>query len=166
VIPLTVEEVRALARGALTLAPGVSKVTGLEIDSRRCRSGDLFVAIGGGRSFVADALANGASGALVPEDAFAAMAAFGGAVRAKAAARVVAVTGSTGKTSTKDILAALCRPHRRTVAAEASHNNEIGLPLTLARIEPDTEVVIVELAMRGLRQIDELAAVARPRPSS
>ena len=69
------------------------------------------------------------------------MAALGRAVRDRSRARVVAVTGSTGKTSTKDILAALCRPHLRTVAAEQSHNNEIGLPLTLTRIEPDTEIV-------------------------
>ena len=75
---------------------------------------------------------------------------------------VVAITGSTGKTSTKDILAAMCRPHARTVAAEAGHNNEIGLPLTLTRIEPDTEVVVCEMGMRGLGQIAELCALARP----
>jgi UDP-N-acetylmuramoyl-tripeptide--D-alanyl-D-alanine ligase len=162
VIPLAVADVRRLAPGELTLAPAAERFTGLEIDSRRCGAGDLFVAIGRGREFVADALARRAAGALVPEDAFAAMAALGAAVRERSSARVVAVTGSTGKTSTKDILAALCRPHARTVAAEASHNNEVGLPLTLTRIEPDTEVVVVELAMRGLGQIAELASVARP----
>jgi UDP-N-acetylmuramoyl-tripeptide--D-alanyl-D-alanine ligase len=76
---------------------------------------------------------------------------------------VVAITGATGKTSTKDILAALCRPHVRTVAAEQSHNNEIGLPLTLTRIEPDTEVVIAEMGTRGPGQIAELCAIARPQ---
>ena len=112
---------------------------------------------------MADALARGALAARSsPTDAFAAMAALGRAVRGRSAARVVAVTGSTGKTSTKDILAALCRPHARTVAAEASHNNEIGLPLTLTRIDPETEVVVVEMAMRGLGQVAELAAIARP----
>jgi UDP-N-acetylmuramoyl-tripeptide--D-alanyl-D-alanine ligase len=75
---------------------------------------------------------------------------------------VVGVTGSVGKTSTKDILAALCRPHAATVAAEAGFNNEIGLPLTMLRIEPDTEVVVAELGMRGLGQIAELCRVARP----
>ena len=73
-----------------------------------------------------------------------------------------AITGSTGKTSTKDILAALCAPVAATVAAEASFNNELGVPLTLCRLEPDTEVCIVELAMRGLGQIAELAAIAQP----
>ena len=67
-----------------------------------------------------------------------------------------------GKTSTKDILAALCAPAARTIAAESSYNNEIGVPLTLCRLEPDTEVCILELAMRGFGQIAELAAVARP----
>ena len=56
----------------------------------------------------------------------------------------------------------MCRPHARTVAAEAGHNNEIGLPLTLTRIEPDTEVVVCEMGMRGLGQIAELCALARP----
>ena len=90
------------------------------------------------------------------------MAALGRAVRDRASARVVGITGSTGKTSTKDILAALCAPSARTVAAEASYNNEIGVPLTLCRLEPDTEVCILELAMRGFGQIAELCEIARP----
>ena len=91
------------------------------------------------------------------------MAALGRAVRARSDARVVAITGSSGKTSTKDILAALCGRVARTVAAEGGHNNEIGLPLTLTRIEPDTEVVITEMGMRGLGQIAELCAIAEPQ---
>jgi len=162
VIPLSVDEVLALEAGTLTLGAEASRFTGVTIDSRAAGPGDLFVAVGRGSEFVADALARGAAGALVPQDAFAALAALGRAVRTRSDARVVGITGSTGKTSTKDILAALCRPHRRTVAAEASHNNEIGVPLTLARIEPDTEVVVLELAMRGRGQIAELAEVARP----
>ena len=108
-----------------------------------------------------DALARGAS-ALVPDDAFAALAALASEVRASSRARVVAITGSMGKTSTKDILAALCRPSVRTVAAEASFNNEIGVPLTLCRLEEDTEVCVLELAMRGFGQIAALCEVARP----
>src|SRR5205823_7984419 len=77
-------------------------------------------------------------------------------------ARVVAITGSVGKTSTKDILAALLRTRFRTVAAPDGFNNEIGLPLTLCRIEADTEVVVTEMAMRGPGQIRDLARVARP----
>src|SRR5207244_7782936 len=108
------------------------------------------------------ARARGAAATLVPDDAFAAMAALGAAVRDRSDARVVGITGSTGKTSTKDILAALCRGQARTVAAEASFNNELGVPLTLCRLEPDTEVCVLELAMRGLGQIAELCEIARP----
>lgn len=137
-------------------------MTGVEIDSRRAGPGDLFVALGGGVAYLNDARAHGAAATLVPGDGFAAMAALGRAVRDRSDARVVAITGSSGKTSTKDILAALCRPVVRTVAAEGGHNNEVGLPLTLTRIEPDTEVVITEMGMRGFGQIAELCAIARP----
>jgi UDP-N-acetylmuramoyl-tripeptide--D-alanyl-D-alanine ligase len=83
-------------------------------------------------------------------------------VRERSRAKVVAVTGSTAKTSTKDILGALCGPHARTVVAAGSQNNEIGLPLTLCRLEEDTEIVIVEMGMRGLGQIAELCDIAQP----
>jgi UDP-N-acetylmuramoyl-tripeptide--D-alanyl-D-alanine ligase len=99
---------------------------------------------------------------LVPDDAFAALGAIGHAVRDRSSARIVGITGSVGKTSTKDILAALCAPAARTIAAEASFNNEIGVPLTLCRLEPDTDVCVLELAMRGFGQIAELCRVARP----
>jgi len=161
VIPLPLDEIAALGR--LEAAPGASAITGVQVDSRRISPGDLFVAVTtAGAEFVDDALARGAAAALVPEDGFAALAALGGAVRDRSAARVVGITGSVGKTSTKDILAAICRPHARTIAAEASFNNEIGVPLTLCRLEPDTAICILELSMRGLGQIAELCAFARP----
>jgi UDP-N-acetylmuramoyl-tripeptide--D-alanyl-D-alanine ligase len=159
VIPLRLTELPA---GRLDTAPGAGHVTGVKIDSRLVEPGDLFVAIGRGTGFVDDARARGAAATLVPDDVFAAMAALGSAVREKSRARVVGITGSMGKTATKDILAALCRPSARTVAAEASFNNELGVPLTLCRLEPDTEVCILELAMRGFGQIAELCEIARP----
>jgi len=137
--------------------------TGVQVDSRRIVPGDLFVAVGLGSEFVDDALVRGAAATLVPNDAFAALARIGRAVRDLSSARVVAITGSMGKTSTKDILAALSAPSARTIAAEASFNNEIGVPLTLCRLEPDTEVCVLELAMRGFGQIAALAAIARPQ---
>ena len=161
-IPLSLTEVARLARGELTVAEGAERVDGVTIDSRRVRAGDLFVAVGRGVEYARDALAAGAVAALVPDDAFAALAALGRTVRERSSARVVAVTGSIAKTSTKDILGALCRPHARTVVAEGSQNNEIGLPLTLARIEEDTEIAIVEMGMRGLGQIAELCETAQP----
>jgi UDP-N-acetylmuramoyl-tripeptide--D-alanyl-D-alanine ligase len=162
-IPLSLDEVRELAPGRLQVAPAVGEVTGLQTDSRRVEAGDLFVAVGSGAGFfVEDALARGAAAALVPNDAFAALGALAGRVRDRSTARFVAITGSMGKTSTKDILAAICAVQRRTVAAERSYNAEIGVPLTIGRVEPDTELCILELAMRGFGQIAELCAFARP----
>jgi UDP-N-acetylmuramoyl-tripeptide--D-alanyl-D-alanine ligase len=160
VIRLTAAELRALELGELDVT--VDTVTGVQIDSRRVAPGDLFVALGGGVAFVDEARSRGAAATLVPRDEFAAMAALGRAVRERSDARVVAITGSSGKTSTKDILAALCRPVARSVAAEEGHNNEIGLPLTLTRLEPDTDVLITEMGMRGLGQIAVLCEIAQP----
>jgi UDP-N-acetylmuramoyl-tripeptide--D-alanyl-D-alanine ligase len=158
VIPLALDDVRSLGR----LDGNADTITGVEIDSRRVGPGDLFVALGGGVAYIEEARARGAAATLVPDDEFAAMASLGRAVRDRSDARVVAITGSSGKTSTKDILAALCRPVARTVAAEEGHNNEIGLPLTLTRLEPDTELLIVEMGMRGLGEIAALCAAALP----
>ena len=161
-IPLSLDEIEALCPGRLDRAVWADEATGMQVDSRRIEEGDLFVAVDGGEAFLPHAFARGAAAVLVPESPFAALAAIGSAVRARSSARVVAITGSTGKTSTKDILASLCAPHARTVAAEGGHNNEVGLPLTLSRIEVDTEVVVCEMGMRGLGQIAELCALARP----
>jgi UDP-N-acetylmuramyl pentapeptide synthase len=160
VIPLELSVVEPL--GKLIARPWADVVTGMQVDSRRIDEGDLFVAVGGGADFVEHALARGASAALVPNDAFAALAAIAGAVRERSQARVVGITGSTGKTSTKDILLALCAPQRRTIANEGNYNTEIGVPLTICRIEEDTEICISELAMRGLGQIAWLASFVRP----
>jgi len=160
VIPLELNLVEGLGR--LIARPWADVVTGMQVDSRRIEEGDLFVAVGDGVDFVEHALARGASAALVPDDAFAALAAIARAVRERSKARVVGITGSTGKTSTKDILYSLCAPHRRTIANEGNFNTEIGVPLTICRIEEDTEVCISELAMRGLGQIAWLASFVEP----
>jgi UDP-N-acetylmuramoyl-tripeptide--D-alanyl-D-alanine ligase len=160
VIPLDLDAVEPL--GKLIARPWADVVTGMQVDSRRIEEGDLFVAVGGGEDFIEHALARGASAALVPTDEFAALAAIAGAVRDRSQARIVGITGSTGKTSTKDILFALCAPHRRTIANEGNYNTEIGVPLTICRIEEDTEVCISELGMRGPGQIAWLASFVRP----
>jgi UDP-N-acetylmuramoyl-tripeptide--D-alanyl-D-alanine ligase len=160
VIPVELDVIEPLGR--LIARPWADAVTGLQIDSRRIAEGDLFVAVGGGVDFVEHALARGAAAALVPDDAHAALAAVAGTVRDRAKAKVVAITGSTGKTSTKDILYAICAPQAKTIANEGNYNNELGVPLTLARLEPDTEICIAELGMRGLGQIAYLASFAKP----
>jgi UDP-N-acetylmuramoyl-tripeptide--D-alanyl-D-alanine ligase len=157
-IPLPVAVLDGLGR----VDARATAFTGVHVDSRRVTPGDLFVAVDGGEAFLADAVERGAAATLLPDNAFGALAEIARRVRELSAARVVGITGSMGKTSTKDILAALCAPAARTIAAEASFNNEIGVPLTLCRLERDTQVCILELAMRGFGQIAALAAVARP----
>jgi UDP-N-acetylmuramoyl-tripeptide--D-alanyl-D-alanine ligase len=160
VIPLELDVLEPLGR--LITRPWADAVTGLQIDSRRIAEGDLFVAVGGGADFVEHAIARGAAAALVPDDAHAALATIAGTVRDRSSARIVAITGSTGKTSTKDILYAICAPQAKTIANEGNYNNELGVPLTLARLEPDTEICITELGMRGLGQIAYLASFTKP----
>jgi len=160
-IPLELELIEPLGR--LHARPWATQCTGVQIDSRRIEEGDLFVAAGpGGEDFVRHALARGAAAALVPGHVHAALATIAGEVRERSSARVVAITGATGKTTTKDILAALCARHVRTIASEGNYNNELGVPLTLCRLEPDTEVCITELGMRGIGQIAWLASFTRP----
>jgi UDP-N-acetylmuramoyl-tripeptide--D-alanyl-D-alanine ligase len=161
VIPLGWDEVAALGLGRLSAEPPGGIVHRIHADSRVARPGDLFVALNTGVRFVDDARARGAA-TLVPDDQHAALAALASLVRGRSDARVVAVVGSTGKTTTKDILGALCAAVVPTVFPEQSQNNEIGLPLTVLRLEPETEVLVVEMGMRGLGQIAELCAVARP----
>jgi UDP-N-acetylmuramoyl-tripeptide--D-alanyl-D-alanine ligase len=158
-----------------------ARIHGVSIDSRSVQASDLFVALPGervdGHDYLEAAAAGGAVAVLcepsrAPElgavavleaaDALAALQALARQVRRRSSAAVVGIAGSAGKTSTKDALRALLAPHRKVVAAHRNHNNELGVPLTLVRIEADTEVCICELAMRGLGQIDELARIAEP----
>ena len=173
-IPVSTRELAELCGGESDVdAP----IAGVSIDSRTIRPGELFIALRGSRldgaAFVDDALAAGAVAALVPADAagpgrigvpdpLAALGVLAAEVRRRSRARVVAITGSTGKTSTKDILAALIAPHRRVLASRANENNELGMPLSLCGLEPDTEVAVLELGMRGAGHIAYLAGIARP----
>jgi UDP-N-acetylmuramoyl-tripeptide--D-alanyl-D-alanine ligase len=176
----------ARAAGARLVSPPPSS-TGPErviIDSRQAGPGSLFVGLEGERAdggrFAPQALAAGAWGVLTtPEHAEAARCAVPGtllaaddplaALQRLATAwrrglnvRVIGVTGSTGKTSTKDLLLALLAPHRRTVASRANYNTEIGVPLEILSAPADTEVLVLEMAMRGTGQIAELAGIAEP----
>ena len=157
-ILLSWDEVVALELGVLQ---GGGAITAVTADSREAGPGDLFVALNAGVEYVADARARGAA-TLVPDDQEAALAALASLVRSKSDAQVVAVVGSAGKTTTKDILGALCAPHARTIWAEKSLNNEIGLPLTVCRLEPETQILVTEMGMRGLGQISALCQIAQP----
>jgi UDP-N-acetylmuramoyl-tripeptide--D-alanyl-D-alanine ligase len=161
VIPLGWDEIASLGLGRLERGHDDGFIRAIGADSREVGRGHLFVALNTGVRWVEDARERGAA-TLVPSDQEAALASLASLVRSKSAARVVAVVGSVGKTTTKDILGALCAPHARTVWAERSLNNEIGVPLTIFGLEPDTEILVTEMGMRGLGQVAELCAVARP----
>jgi UDP-N-acetylmuramoyl-tripeptide--D-alanyl-D-alanine ligase len=152
------------------------------IDSREVGSGDFFVGLPGeradGGSFAAGALEAGAWGVLVGrrwsdvsagegaviavDDPVVALGALAQAWGRELGADVIAVTGSVGKTSTKDLIAALIAPHRSVVANPANYNTEIGLPLAVLGAPAGTEVLVLEMGMRGFGQIAELTAIAEP----
>ena len=155
--------------------------TGVSIDTRTLRPGDLFVALNGearnGHAFVADALARGAAGALVAwvpagvasnapllivDDTMAALNRLGGFARSRFGGAVVAVTGSVGKTTTKEMLRTILAVQGKTHAAEASYNNHWGVPLTLARLPAEADSCVIEIGMNHAGEIAPLARLARP----
>ncbi|MDU7520919.1 MAG: UDP-N-acetylmuramoyl-tripeptide--D-alanyl-D-alanine ligase [Roseomonas mucosa] len=171
------EELREATGGSI---PEGIAATGLSIDTRSLQPGDLFIALRDqrdGHDFVAAALDSGAAAAMVdrlppevPEqapllrvaDTLAGLAALGAAARARSTARFAAVTGSVGKTTTKEMLrqglAALAPTH----AAVASYNNHWGVPLTLARQPRDAAYAVIEIGMNNRGEIAPLARLARP----
>jgi UDP-N-acetylmuramoyl-tripeptide--D-alanyl-D-alanine ligase len=185
VIDRTAAWVASAAGGELAAGdPGAPGPRRAVVDSREAAAGDLFVGLAGtradGGAFAAAALEAGAWGALAAPEHAGALAAAGRPVIAAAdplealqslarawrrelACPVVGVTGSTGKTSTKDILAALLRSKLpRTHATRENLNTEIGLPLTILAAERDTQALVLEMAMRGAGQIAQLTAIAEP----
>jgi UDP-N-acetylmuramoyl-tripeptide--D-alanyl-D-alanine ligase len=188
VIPLSLAQIARITGGQLT-GPPEALVTGeVVIDSRRAGPGGLFAALAGERSdghdFAAAAVAAGAvavlatrpvpvssvpvssvpvSSVLVPDvpAALAALAAF--VVDALPALRIAGITGSSGKTSTKDLAAQLAERLGPTVAPAGSFNNELGLPLTVLRADAATKNLILELSARGVGHIAYLCGIAPPR---
>jgi UDP-N-acetylmuramoyl-tripeptide--D-alanyl-D-alanine ligase len=178
----------AAAAGARLLSSAVAS-SGPErvvIDSRQAGPGTLFVGLPGekmdGGGFAGQALAAGAWGILAApahavaasatascpgvvmaaEDPLAALQRLATAWRRGLDAQVIGVTGSTGKTSTKDLLLAVLKSHRKVLASRANFNTEIGLPLELLAAPAGTEVLVLEMGMRGAGQIAELARIAEP----
>ena len=161
-------------------AIGDWQANGVSIDTRTLQPGDLFVALKAardGHDFVAQALAAGAAAALVTHvpdgvapdapllvvpDVQTALEALGRAARARTQARVVAVTGSVGKTSTKEMLAGMLGDQGRTHASLDSYNNHWGVPLTLARMPADTQFAVIEIGMNHPGEIAPLARLTRP----
>ncbi len=154
--------------------------TGVSIDTRTLAPGDLFVAlrdVRDGHGFVSDALAKGAAAALVdhrPEgvaadapllivpDVLEGLRALARAARARFGGRVVGVTGSVGKTGTKEMLRTALAAQGRVHAAEKSYNNHWGVPLTLARMPADADFAVIEIGMNAPGEIAPLSRLARP----
>lgn len=151
-------------------------VDGLSIDSRSLRPGQLFAAVRDtrdGHDFVVDAVAEGAPAALVERplegapcvvvpDTPQALVRLGGMARRRLPDRVVGVTGSVGKTTTKDLLANVLSEVYVTAASERSFNNELGVPITLANAPDDAGAAVVEMGARGHGHIAHLCSMARP----
>lgn len=179
-IEMTLAEVAAAAGGALVAADPAARVTGgVEFDSRRVGPGGLFVAFAGervdGHDFAADARAAGAVAVLgtrplagVPmvrvSDPLAALAGLARTVRERLGQlTVLGLTGSSGKTTTKDLLAQVAAGLGPTVAATGSFNNELGLPYTVLRADAGTRFLVLEMAARGRGHIGYLCGIAPPR---
>ncbi len=179
--PLWTAHETAAATGGKPSAP--FGATGVSIDTRSLQPGDLFVALKGpnhdGHDHVEKAFAAGAAAAmvsreianatgplLVVRDTQNALEALGHAGRMRSRARVAAVTGSVGKTSTKEALKLALdiggKPHKPTHASAASFNNHIGVPLTLARLPADADYAVIEIGMNHMGEITPLVRMARP----
>src|SRR5579863_6028618 len=179
----------AQVAGALGVAAGpgldpVARLAGVSIDSRTVRPGELFVAIHGpshnGHDYVVAALERGALAALVGErearrydgairsrclvvaDTFEALKELARAVRESWGGKIAGITGSVGKTTTKEILAALLGAKLRVLKSEGNFNNEYGLPLTLFRLDETHQAAVLEMGMSRRGELSRLAEIARP----
>jgi UDP-N-acetylmuramoyl-tripeptide--D-alanyl-D-alanine ligase len=185
-ITLSAHAIADATRARLHGNSGLNRADRVTIDSRDAGPGDLFFGLPGathdGGAFAVEVLRKEAWGVVVDQrhfedaaaaclpgqvalgvdDPVAALGALANRWRHELAAKVIGVTGSAGKTSTKDILAALIGKSRNVVATPANLNTEIGLPLTVLDAPPGTEVMVLEMAMRGSGQISELARIAAP----
>ncbi len=181
---LTVQEVRQATGAVLTGGAATQTICGIANDSRRVKPGDLFVALRGeaadGHAYVSAALERGAAAVLVEkqaepqaewvghpvlavEDTVLALGDLAAYYRQVMNPRVIGITGSVGKTTTKDMIAAVLAEKYMTLKNEGNLNTEVGLPLTIFRLEPEHRMAVLEMGMRGAGQIRYLARIARPR---
>ena len=184
---LTLQEVLTITNGCLFAGDAAGSLSGAVIDSRETRGGELFFPLQGdqrnGHRFVIDALQRGAAAALlekkylaqfqpgdfppgktliVVDDCLRSLQDIAAYHRDKFQIGVVAVTGSNGKTTTKDLIAAVLKTRYRVLKTEGNFNNEIGLPLMLLRLDPEHEIAVLELGMRGQGEIALLCSLCKP----
>jgi len=188
-LTLSVEKLCEVVQGELLAGSTSAMVNGLAIDSRRIEPGVAFVAFAGQRSdghdYLLDAISMGARALVVSRsgdelaeavgrarerdvavvrvtDPLAAVQALASYHRGRLFCPVIGVTGSTGKTTTKDFITSVLAVRSKVVSTEGNQNNELGVPLTVMQAGADTDVLVVEMAMRGRGQIARLCEIARP----
>ncbi len=182
----TAEEIAKVTGGILEVYGngGTKKVSSVVYDSRDAEKDSLFCAIKGertdGHKYISDVVAKGASVilansvpeeatnagdycAVIVEDTVAALGILAGYYRDFSSAAVIGVTGSVGKTTTKDFVASVCSQDFNTMKTEGNHNNEIGLPMTLFSIPPECEVAVLEMGMSDRGEISFMTKLAKPR---
>lgn len=176
---ITLDTVLRATGGRVLRGAAPTAFYGVSTDTRRLSVGALFVALKGerfdGHAFVEEAFSRGAGAAVVAlgiaatgplilvEDTLEALGGIAAAHRAAVPVQVIAVTGSTGKTTTKEMVAAILSQGGPTARTPGNYNNEIGVPLALLELDEQQQAAVVELAMRGRGQIAYLAAMARPQ---
>jgi UDP-N-acetylmuramoyl-tripeptide--D-alanyl-D-alanine ligase len=175
------KEVLAATGGKLAFEGASSGFSAISTDSRRIKAGELFIPIAGkrfdGHKFIAAALNKGAGGALTSKnikidpagkaiikvkDTLAAFHDITLAHRNKFRLPIIGITGSSGKTTTKDMLASILSKAGKTLKTEENFNNEIGVPQTLLKLKKSIRFAVIEMAMQGLGEIEELARMSRP----
>ena len=174
---LTLKQIAEWCGGRVLPEYAAITVTGVQSDSRHIHAGDLFVALKGervdGHDFVKTALLNGAAAALVSqpmlglpviqvEDTLRAFGAIAAGYRSRLGIKVIGITGSVGKTTTKEMTACALEKSFRTAKTEGNHNNQLGLPMTVMSMPDDTQLAVLEMGMNHAGEMENLASIARP----
>ncbi len=182
-LPIDLSDLRTVLAGDFVHGTGGGQATGAQTDSRAVKKGDIFFAIRGrnqdGHEFVQDALAKGAAAVVVDReiekvrrgnvlrvrDTVASLGDLARWMRNKAGVPIIAVTGSNGKTSTKDMIAHVLGAGRSVLSSQKSFNNHLGLPITLLNMDKETDVVVLECGTSAPGEIAYLAGIAQPNVS-
>jgi len=161
----TPKEILRVVKEGRLIGKKFSTITTISIDTRTIKPGDLFIPIKGpnfdGQDFIPEALAKGAI-VLDVKDGLKALQDLAAYHRNRFKISIVGVTGSVGKTTTKDMIASILSQEKKTLKNEENFNNEVGVPLTLLKLTKKHQVAVIEMAMQGLGEIDLLAKMVRP----
>ncbi|MCD6412672.1 MAG: UDP-N-acetylmuramoyl-tripeptide--D-alanyl-D-alanine ligase [Elusimicrobia bacterium] len=179
-VNLSIKQIAELVRGVPIQGPLVGKIRGVSVDSRKTKKGNLFIALKGensdGHKFLNSAFLAGAAASVVGRrikqktkkpvilvrNSLAALQEIAAFWRTKISPKVIAVTGSNGKTTTKDIIAHIAKKNFRVVSAKKSFNNFIGVPLTVCEANPKTEILVLEMETNKIGGIGKLCGIAQP----